>query len=174
VSDWKIDRKGTRCGACDREFEAGETFVSAIWRREEGEFERRDACPACFDAEEGEPFSRWVTRRPPETRKGPLLDLSLAREFLFRLVKEDEPERRSVAFVLALLLLRKRRLKLLAQRREGDRSVLSLRAPGGDGEEIEVSAPDPGPEETAEITAELSRLFGLGGDDEEEKEDAEG
>ncbi len=172
MSDWKIDRKGTQCGACGKEFAAGETFVSAIWLREpptdEGAFERKDACPACFEAEEREPFSRWVTRLPPEKPKGPLLDLGLAREFLLRLVAEADPERRNVTYVLALLLLRKRRLKLLEQRREGDLAIMTLRVTGTDeGKEFEVPAPEPTAEETEEITAELSRLFGLGDDEED-------
>jgi hypothetical protein len=171
VSEWKIARKGSACARCERAFAPEEPFVSAIYLAPIPEgggegFVREDRCPTCFEAEEREPFSRWTTRLPPAKEKQPLLDMGLAREFLLRLVREDDPSRRNLACILTLLLLRKRKVKLRGQRSEGEATILEVSVPTDEAEaEIEVESRDLSDEETAEITAELSRLFGLGGPD---------
>jgi hypothetical protein len=175
VSEWKIARKGTVCGACEKPFEAGESFVSAIFLAgtEEGAFSRRDLHLACAETLEDEPYSRWVTSIPEKKEKKPLLDLGLAMEFLVRLVREADPERKKVALVLTLLLLRKRRVKVLAERVGDEGRVMDLLIPAKEGDlEVELPAPELKAEETEEITRELGRLFGL--DDDEEEEDGNG
>ena len=173
MSEWKIARKGKACGRCEHVFPAGEDFVSAIYLEsgegdEEGAaFSRLDACETCFAAEEREPFSRWVTRIPPKEEKRPPLDLGLAKEFLLRLLKERDPAHEKIALVLTLLLLRKRKLKLRGERGDGGVRAMELTIPTEAGEmDVTVPAPDVAPEEAAEITAELGRLFGLGEEEE--------
>ncbi|MEN8148829.1 MAG: hypothetical protein ABFS86_03340 [Planctomycetota bacterium] len=172
MSDWKIARKGTACAACEKVFVPGETFVSAIWLDEAAQFFRRDLHPACFDAVEEEAYSRWVTAIPLKKDKKPPLDLGLAKEFLLRLVKEADPERHKVALVLALLLLRKRRLKLVGERGTDEGRVMDLVIPAKSGDmEVPLPAPDLDDSEADEITAELGRLFGLGDDAEADGDD---
>lgn len=177
MSEWKIARKGRSCGLCDREFAADEPFVSAIFLEGGDEetgsavFSRLDACPACFEREEREPFSRWTTRIPPKAEKKPLLDLGLAREFLLRLVKEEDPAHAKIALVLTLLLLRKRRVKVTGEKDVDGVRVMEIVVPGEEGDvAARVPAPEVSPEEAAEITEELGRLFGLGGEEGEERD----
>ena len=87
---------------------------------EDAQFVRRDLHTTCFEAVEEEAYSRWVTAIPEKKEKKPPLDLGLAKEFLLRLAKEADPEKHKVALVLALLLLRKRRVKLLGERGTDD------------------------------------------------------
>ena len=64
MSDWKFARKGSACAACETLFEEGATFVSAIYENPpdaEAAFDRIDTCQDCFEKEEREAFSRWVT-----------------------------------------------------------------------------------------------------------------
>jgi hypothetical protein len=166
VSEYRIAKKGRACAVCAREFRVGEDFVSAIFPlpegSEEGSFERKDACPGCLAGIGREPFSRWVTRLPAEKDRSPVLDLSLAQDFLVRLVHEGSPERRSLMHILALLLLRKRKVKLIAQRHEGELPVLDLIVRTAEGEvPISVPAVMPADEERAGLESELGRLFGL-------------
>ena len=174
MSDWKIARKASACGACEKVFETGEAFVSAIWLGEDAQFVRRDLHVPCFDAVEEEAYSRWVTAIPEKKEKKPPLDLGLAQEFLLRLVKEADPEKRKVALVLALLLLRKRRLKLLGERGTDDGRVMDLVVPAKTGDlELCLPAPELEDSEAEEITAELGRLFGLGDDKDSEEASTE-
>jgi hypothetical protein len=174
ADEWKITRKGTACDACEKVFAPGETFVSAIWLDQDAQFERRDLHPACFEAVPEEAYSRWVTAIPEKKEKKPPLDLGLAKEFLLRLVKEADPEKHKVALVLALLLLRKRRVKLLGERGTDEGRVMDLVIPAKSGDlEVPLPAPDLEDSETDEITAQLGRLFGLGepeGDDDPDGE----
>ena len=172
MSDWKIAKKGAGCSVCSKDFPVGEEFVSAIFPMPEdapGMFERIDACEACFAGLEREPYSRWTTRRPAETSKDPILDLMLAREFLVRLAREGDPERGGLLFLLALLLVRKRRIKLLGERHEEGGPMMDFLVKTEEGEvEVAVPARDLSPEEQSELEGELARLFGLGGQKEDE------
>ena len=164
MSDWKFARKGSACARCERAFVAREPFVSAIYLAppdaESAErFVREDRCPGCFETDDREPFSRWTTRLPSETGKKPILDLGLAHEFLVRLVREDDPERRNIAYILTLLLLRKRKVKLRGQRVEGGITVMQVTVPSESGEaEIEIQARELSSPETEEITAEITTM----------------
>lgn len=168
MSDFKIAKKGAGCAVCGREFPVGEDFVSAIFElpdEAEGMFERVDACAGCFAGLERAPYSRWTTRKPAETSKEPVLDLSLAREFLVRLAREGNPERGGLLYLLALLLLRKRRIKLLGERQGEGGPLMDFAVRTEDAEvEVAVSARDLSPEEQADLEGELARLFGLGGE----------
>jgi hypothetical protein len=173
VSDWKIARKGTACAGCGNAFTPGQSFVSAIYLGEGEQFERRDLHLDCFEGADGEPYSRWITTIPEKQERKPLLDLGLAMEFLLRLVKEADAEKHKVALVLALLLLRKRRLKFLGERIDEEAGrVMDLAVPRKpEDEEFTLPAPELEESETDEITAELGRLFGLGGEEADGEEE---
>ncbi len=175
MSRFRIGRKGVACGVCDREFAPGDEFVSAIFEvdaeganpADEDEtrtFERLDACPGCFEKIEKPAYSHWLTSLPVDEAKQPLLDLTMARDFLVRLCREDNPERQALVYILTLLLLRKRRVKLVTERVENEVTVMDLTVKTGEGDEIEeITVPvcELSEEETTEIESELGRLFGL-------------
>jgi hypothetical protein len=179
-SKFRIGRKGVGCGVCERVFAPGDEFISAIYEavaagegasQEEPEdevraFERLDTCPGCFEKVERPAYSHWLTSFPLDEAKQPLLDLGMARDFLVRLCREENPERQGLVYILTLLLLRKRRVKLLTQRvdPETEATVMDCTVKTGEAEEIEeISVPvcELSEEETKEIEAELGRLFGL-------------
>ncbi len=169
MTEYRIARRGRNCQVCSREFPPGEDFVSAVFERPEGStegaFERVDACPGCFAALGREPYSRWTTRLGEERGRGPILDIQMAQDFLVRLAREGSPERGSLMHLLALLLLRKRRVKLLRERQDADATWLDLVVRTGEGEtEISVPARMPTAEERTALEAELARLFGLRAD----------
>ncbi len=166
-SKFRIGRKGVGCGVCDRQFAPGDEFISAIYEAvaaegagEEDEirtFERLDTCPGCFTKVERPAYSHWLTS---------LLDLTMARDFLVRLVREENPERQGLVYILTLLLLRKRRVKLVTQRVDPETELtrMDCTVKTGEADEIEeITVPvcDLSPEETTEIENELGRLFGL-------------
>ena len=171
MSDWRIARKGTACGVCKRAFPAEETFVSVIFENQPSEdpeerpadaFERLDACPACFETVERAPFSRWTTKIPDDAARQPILDLGMARDFLVRLAREGNPERENLMFILSLLLLRKRKVKLTGRRVEDETDLMDLVVKTEDGEEeITVPSRTLSEDETKDLEEELGRLFGL-------------
>ena len=110
------------------------------------------------------PRRRVILVTEPDEVKKPILDLGMARDFLVRLCREENAERRGLTYILTLLLLRKRRVKLVTQRVENEVTVMDLTVKTGEGDEVEeitVPVTDLTEEETTEIESELGRLFGL-------------
>src|SRR5689334_23682838 len=109
---FKIGRRGGVCAACGKALAPGASVSSALYRAPAGgdaAFERKDFCAACFEnvGRQGDPFSWWTAPVPQPQEKKAVFDIGVAREFLHRLLKEDAPERASLRYLLALLLMRK-------------------------------------------------------------------
>jgi hypothetical protein len=80
-----------------------------------GEQTRRDLCASCFGAEErtlAEGHVHWKTRRPIPSRGEATVDLESVTELFHRLLGDPRPEVEGLRYVVALLLVRKRRVKL--------------------------------------------------------------
>jgi hypothetical protein len=114
MADWKIDRRASTCRRCERAFVEGERFASCLSILGD-DLGREDLCATCWQGNvpgsPGELFW-WFTRYEADRRRSVQLDLeSLERLFL---VLEGRPERpvRELRFLLCLVLLRKKRLKV--------------------------------------------------------------
>jgi hypothetical protein len=96
----------------------------------------------------------WRSRAPAEEPRAPRLDLQAAGELLDRLLLEASPARAGACLVLALMLLRKRRLALVAERG----GTLVVRRPKEE-TTFEVPAPTLTEAEQVELEQEIARLF---------------
>jgi len=158
-TDWRIGKKGRACAGCGAAFPYDVPFHSAIYLEKEG-FLRRDLCAACFGANPASPFSQWVAVIPkPEPRKR-VFDLGLAAEFLRRLAAEGDPARAPLAHLLALLLVRKRLIRLSDLPGDGPPRA---RVEFHDGREpLEIPAPRLSEDDVPSLREELGRLLDLG------------
>ncbi|MGB3086752.1 MAG: hypothetical protein WBC53_03320 [Phycisphaerae bacterium] len=158
--EYKIEASSRRCRACGRAFQVGDEFYSAVVETEqENRFTREDYCPDCWAPEQESFFSFWRTRvpQPEEKRRGPrLVDLERLMEMFERLGDAEDESARRFRYVLALVLMRKRRLRLVSSRRlsQGRGEELTLREVGGDRQHVVTS---PGLSE-AEIESVADRL----------------
>ncbi len=127
--EYKVEASTRRCARCDRQFAVGDEYYSAVVETDdESLLARQDFCPDCW-APRDEFFSFWKTRvpEPRMEERGPrLIDLGRLTELFEGLADTEEPRGRQFRYVLALVLMRKRRLKLVSSRR----------LPGGGGEEM--------------------------------------
>jgi len=157
MDDWKIERRKPGCGVCGRAFESEERHVSTIVQAEGGHFARRDHCAGCWEKRTEEPFSFWNTAAPKREQKR-LEDIAAMLEFFKRLVAQpsEDPTRAKVTYLTALLLMRKKRLKLAGQRA----GVLVIEK-SWDGEPMEIADPPIGDAELESLKAEMERLFNL-------------
>ena len=162
-SDFHIGRRGAVCAACAAALAPGVRVSSAIFRAEgEHPFARRDYCAACFAdaAKHVQAFSWWTAVIPaPEVRKA-VFDTGVAKEFLLRLLKEDAPERASLRYLLTLLLLRKKHVKVTDQFQRDGADVMVLAVPP-DESVFEVPCLEIDEAEAAKLRDELGRLFAL-------------
>ena len=137
--EYKISASSRLCQACARQFGVGDEYYSAVVEVEgEQVFARHDFCPDCWKPDAAEYFSFWKTRVPePEQprRRGPqLVDLGRLMQLFEHLDDAQEDHALRFRYVLALVLMRKRRLKVVSSRRlaGGRGEELTLREPGTD------------------------------------------
>ncbi len=159
MAEYRIAKRARVCAKSGEEFKPGSMVVSVIFQGQDG-FERHDVSEECFEGAD-RAFSFWRTRVPESLDEQRRLDLNLAREFLTRLLADEAEERAGLAYALVLLLARKRRIRIVGSRREGERELLQVRWPRTEDEEpIEVAVPPMDDEKVERVQAELERLFG--------------
>jgi hypothetical protein len=162
---WKLARLARVSSLTGEPFPPETEVVTALFGEEEeqGEdkvrgtgFQRRDylAAEATPELLSGA-FCVWRTKTPPEqpgARRR--LDLDLARDFLLRLLDEGDASRAPVQMALALLLVRKRRLRLVGQ----GAGWLELAWPR-EASTFRIPAPTLAEADAEALEQELQRLF---------------
>ncbi len=165
-SAWRTGHRGGTCASCEVPLEPGATAISALFEsasRDDEPFARHDFCAACFDGavDVGSPFSWWryEVARPDEKKAA--FDLDIAREFLLRLLQEAAPDRASLRYLLALLLMRKRIVRVTEQFVDERGEVMSVRLPPDEAIH-ELVCPAIDEAEAAALRDQIGRLFDLG------------
>lgn len=192
ATTWSISRRSGTCAASGRAFEDGERHVSLL-QVEEGTLARVDLSMDAWRAqaaelragpEDGGPLLYWFTRHEVEKKKTVQLDLDSLDRLFLQLEGRAEREVRELRYVLCLLLMRKRRVKVeRVVRKDGEESFLVKRPK--DDQRYTVYVYDFEPEQLDALRAQLQAVFDgaegphgvrlLGEDDElEEGPDAEG
>jgi hypothetical protein len=120
--DWNIQSRAHACQACHKHFADKESFHTLLFDQKHA-YERQDLCEACWTAQ----FSHGATDRkgfishwqsiyavppaaPPEA-----IQKDTAESLLRKLVEQNEPAHLGARFILAVMLERKRLLKVKAQ-----------------------------------------------------------
>lgn len=173
ASDWRIHKKQGACAACEAEFEEGQGHFSLLLVEPEA-LGRVDRCLACFEASEdvGPEAVFWRTRYRPKAKRGLAVDFESVLRLFLALEGRAEERLAELRYLLTLLLMRKKRLKLVRVKRggvdaEGQRTAerMIMRRPRHE-EALEVLVFDLTPQRTAELRADLERIFeGAGAED---------
>ncbi len=165
--EYKIGARSRRCQACSREFGIGDEYLSTVVETaEEDRLSRQDFCPACWKPEAQPYFSFWKTRVPePESadRKGPpLVDLARLMQLFEHLAESPDEQARRFRYVLALVLMRKRRLRVVESRRGrgGKGDVLTLRETGSERRHV-VEAPGISDDEIRSVADRLREILDM-------------
>ena len=157
LSTWRITKSGNSCCTCGKDLPENRLFFSCLIE-EGGEFERRDLCPTCWEEHPpAAPFCFWRTRRAHVQRK-PVLDTEAMFGFFERLEGAETQKKRLFRFVLALYLMRRKELKLLQVRRDGEAELLILERRTSRAR-VEVDNPGVTEECLQETAAQLSELL---------------
>lgn len=164
-----IGRSTGQCAVTERALEPGSSCFAALVRPRPGEdaadrpmIERLDFDPAVWEeARRGEDLSGrllcwWKTEIPePGGRRNLFVDDQTLVDLFERMEDEDDEHRLAFRFVLGLILLRRRRLRVVDRQRDGDREVWSFRRVGGGDDAPIWKVPDPKlAEEDADAIAE--------------------
>jgi hypothetical protein len=162
MTEYRIRKREPLCAVSGEPFAPGDVVVSAIF--EEGEsFVRRDMHERHF----GDPdaaFCYWKTTQPEPPPEQHRLDFDQAADFLTKLLREADPSREGLVYTLALLLARKRRVKIKATHRLPDGELLEVLIPGDEEDTLHsVRAPRLDEGRIDALQAEIAELFDLPG-----------
>ena len=124
MNDWNFQSRGHQCHACEQPFEDGADYHTVL-AYENSEFGRRDICASCW-ANEGEGaaerkgfISQWQgTYEAPPPAPPEAIQKDTAESLLRKLLETGEPRWREASYILAVMLERKRLLKVKEQLKE--------------------------------------------------------
>jgi len=158
MGEWEINKPLGQCYGSEKTIEAGEEYFGALVETEEG-LARRDFSGEYWEAEKPEVFCYWKTRLPtPDQKKQIFVDDEMLMAFFERLAEETEQEKVNFRFVLALILMRKRRLKYDRTKNEGDVEIWRLRVVG-EGEYVEVVNPHLDEEQVGQLSLQMGQIL---------------
>ncbi|HEY1380798.1 MAG TPA: hypothetical protein VGF55_28610 [Gemmataceae bacterium] len=139
MTDYQLQAPTRRCHVTGRELRPGEKYVTALLD-EAGRFVRRDFAPDAWAGPPPNAVGHWTARVPRdgEAPKRPPIDDDLLAECFHRLDGATDPDRVQFRYVVALLLMRRKRFKfedvtkdvagetlLLRDARTGDRHAVA-------------------------------------------------
>src|SRR2546421_6827727 len=127
MSDYQLQPNSRRCSVSGRELKPGETYFSVLLD-EHGRFVRREYSREAWQGPPDGAFSFWCGKVPTrEQDRRPPVDDDLLLDCFTHLEGQNEPARVNFRYVLALLLMRRKRLKFEDPRTEAGHEMLRLR-----------------------------------------------
>ncbi len=157
ATEWQMPQPGSACATCAHAFEPGEAFRACLYESDTG-YQRRDYCTRCEPPPEPAALATWQTRRPIPTKKVQIFDRAAMYEFFRGLEADPRPEKVQFRFVLALLLWRKRVIKLDRSLTVGEHEEWEFSVPAT-GEVHRVARPDLAEEELERLSGQLEQLL---------------
>jgi hypothetical protein len=138
ITDWNIQSRGHGCEACGKSFSDKEPYHTVLFD-EKKDFRRSDFCAACWqskfsDAPSREGFiSYWhgIYQSPPPPTE--TIKKETAETLLRKLIELNDPQYMPAGYILAVMLERKRLLKVKEQIvRDGQRIFIYEHPKTGD------------------------------------------
>ena len=158
MDEWEVSKPLGQCFGSGRKIEYGQEYFAALVETEDG-LQRRDFCADYWQQHKPDVFCYWKTRLPqPDEKKQIFVDDDMLRAFFDRLAEETEREKINFRFVLALVLMRKKRLKYESSRTEGDNEIWRLRI-AGDKQIVEVINPHLDEEQIEQLSSQIGQIL---------------
>ena len=155
---WKIPTASRQCAACNAALPVGHLVTTVFRWLPEGP-ERRDLCETCGQSEENLSDAFFWRRHLPESEaRRPVVDYALLRELFTRMLQRGDEIYRRLSYLVALVLVRKRFLKLHGfEVREGREVMVVSRGTGQPS--FDVPAPYLSGDDMLAVREHLSRLL---------------
>ena len=159
MTDYQIQPNTRQCALTGRELKVGERFYTALL--EEGDrFRRRDYSGEAWQGPPPGAFSFWTgVVPPPEDSRKPRFDDDLLEECFHRLEGQLDPSRVNFRYVVALLLIRRRRFKFEQTISEGGAERMCVRC-ARLGTKYQVTNPRLTEEEMSQVQDEVFQVLG--------------
>ena len=139
MTEWNIQSRAHACGACGRVFHDQETYHTLLFD-EKAEFRRLDICQACWQKQYSEGardrkgfVSYWQGIYEAPTPPADAIQRETAESLLRKLIELNDPRYIPAGYILAVMLERKRLLKIKEQLfRDGHRVFIYEQPETGD------------------------------------------
>lgn len=159
---YQVSRPTGRCAATGETLEPGTPYIAALCDHPDDEgFARVDYSLSAWESgtrPEGL-FSYWKAVVPdPEQKQKLLVDDSVLMDLFERLGSDERPQRIAFRFVLGLILMRKKLLKMVG-RAEGDGERWLMQPRGSDAAPMEMANPNITDDDVRDITDQLSEIL---------------
>ena len=141
MNEWNIQSRAHACEACSRPFADKQPYHTLLYDEKADHLRRMDICDACWQAQfsdgarERKGFlSHWqgIYEVPPAQAPEPI-QKETAETLLRKLIEQNDPHNAPAAYILAVMLERKRLLRVKEQfKREGQRVFVYEQPKTGD------------------------------------------
>jgi hypothetical protein len=159
MTEYQIQPSTRRCLRTGRELAPGEKFYSVLLDQE-GKLVRQDYASEAWEGPPADAFSFWCGRVPPQdARRQPRIDDEMLLDCFGRLQMDGDPARVNFRYVVALLLMRRKRLKFERVQVAAEREVLQLRC-SRTGTTYDVVNPRLTDEEMIAVQEEVFKVLG--------------
>lgn len=157
--DWEVSRTTGKCAATHRDLAEGEAYYAVLLEGPEG-LQRRDYSLEAWTGPPQGSFCYWRGRVPirQKKRSDVTVHLGLLMHLFCGLQDEESEMKQQFRFILALLLMRKRRLKFEKAIHDGQREYWQLRL-AGEQSLHKVLNPRLTAEETDRLSAQLTSIL---------------
>src|SRR5262249_46010523 len=126
-TDFQIQASSRRCCVSGRELQTGERFYSVLIEQS-GKLVRQDYSIEVWKGPPEGAYSFWQSRvSPPESKRRPPIDDEMLLDCFARLEGQTDPGKIRFRYIVALLLMRRKRVKFDEARQEFGQEVLVLR-----------------------------------------------
>jgi len=135
MNEWKIQSRATACESCQKEFADKDVYHTLLFD-EKQDYRRTDVCSVCWtethsaDTARKGFISHWqgVFEAPPAAPVE-AIQKETAETLLRKLIERNDPQYVPAAFILAVMLERKRILKVKEQQQRGTQRVFIYEHP---------------------------------------------
>ncbi len=165
LNDWNIQSRGHVCGECEATF-TDQGACHTLLLDEQHEFRRVDLCDGCWEAQYAEGanhrkgfVSHWqgVYEAPP-AEPPEVIEKNRAESLLRQLVETNDERWREASFILAVMLERKRLLKVKEQMHEEGLRMFVYEHPAS-GDLFTIPDPNLKLEELEQVQIEVAALL---------------
>jgi hypothetical protein len=159
MTDYQLQANTRRCAATGQELHPGERFYGVLLV-ENGKFIRKDYSERAWQGPPDGALGFWRSRVVEgQSARRPPVDDDLLMACLQRLESESDSTKIAFRYVLALLLMRRKRLRLEDTKKEGEREVMHLRCTRK-GDRFRVADPALSDHELESVQDEVFRVLG--------------
>lgn len=126
ANEWDIKGRAEKCEVTDRAFQDGEFFYTLLFHDRAG-FRRMDLSEEAWQQrnDNRQPFSFWRSKfEPPPPPLPKALEKGTAEDLLRHYMQEEHAQHANARYILALMLERKRILKPIDTKDDGNGRVL--------------------------------------------------